>query len=202
MDDEINAQTIISILTGTLLIISELLPFFEKIKGNGILHLLITLGTKFLSKNNPELTRLLEETEAEYFNNLENGRDNLTNVVIDLHPENNSMKIESEQSTSTSLSTQVQTSPKINVQQINSKINSLETKVDNIESSIFSLIESKKMQKSSVYELEYIKNIIRTNYADKMYECKFLSENNKQKLLELEYIIDYDSFNKVYVIKW
>jgi hypothetical protein len=62
---DFNSQTIITIVTGILLAISEILPFISKIESNGLICMLVNMGKAFLDKNKvnielPESQHLLE----------------------------------------------------------------------------------------------------------------------------------------------
>lgn len=58
----LDITTIISVVTGILLTISETLPFFKDLNANGILHLLATIGK---NKESVQLVESLESLERE-----------------------------------------------------------------------------------------------------------------------------------------
>jgi hypothetical protein len=59
-----------------------------------------------------------------------------------------------------------------------------------------------KLQTSELYELNYIINYIKVNYPKKIFKTKFLTKSNKHLLISQGYIIDYDSEQDTYMIKW
>lgn len=80
-------STIISILSGFLLVISESLPFFKNLNSNGIMHLLVNLGqnkTTILEEIEPFLnanTNTNEQREREEHINVNDKLDNINNTL-------------------------------------------------------------------------------------------------------------------------
>lgn len=71
-------STIISVITGILLTISELLPFFKNLDGNGILHLLANISKTSETLENQPLLQTLENLSD---NNDNNNNDNNNNLI-------------------------------------------------------------------------------------------------------------------------
>jgi hypothetical protein len=178
---------IIPVITSSLLILSEILPFIKSIKTNGILDTLIYISKYILEKSNV------------------NGDIESQNLLCDNDDENND--------TNENNKTDNQHTKELETEMCNKKIEKLQYQINDLQKlltkgiesnvSIYeNLIESRKMQSYEKYEMDYIKNYIRINYPEKQLEIKYLSEINKELLRELRYIIDYDSTSQIYVIKW
>lgn len=92
------------------------------------------------------------------------------------------------------------------VDELKSNIITLSTNYNSLHGSFIkiyeNIVEYRMLQTFDKYELDYIKNFIRINYPEKQLELRFLAEINKTTLKNLGYIIDYDSTNQMYCIKW
>lgn len=78
MDQGFDIQTYISVTLGGLLTISEIFPFIQKIESNGIVDLLMNIGSKYLNrmKNSNTTTRSELERLIGDENNERNDNDN------------------------------------------------------------------------------------------------------------------------------
>ena len=175
-------STIISVISGILLTISEILPFFKNLDSNGIIHLLVSI-----SKNK---TSLLEEIEPLLINNEECH----CKVDINLSDINNSLccitdKIE-------------QSKVEMSLSDINNTLSNITNKFYENLNNIVDNSRTLKLQPSELYELSYIINYIKLNYPKKSYISKCISKTNKQLLVSQGYIIDYDVHHDTYTIKW
>jgi hypothetical protein len=173
-------QIVLSVLGGTVILISEVLPFIKTVKSNGILQLLVnTCKTVY----NKRLGNVID---------IENG---LGETEPLLHGPVQIREIENGESSS--------------------RVNSLEIKIDNLNSNLHSISSNLyscvsdiqtsrqlKLQPIELYELNYIINYIKVNYPKKTFQTKYLSKSNKQLLISQGYIVDYDSHTDVHVIKW
>lgn len=169
---------IISIIAGVLLAISESLPFIKTIESQGILHFLISLGTKLLA-NEPELEPLLQNLEDGLVNESTNivNKNEMLDIVADIN--NISIKIDG----------------------INGNLSNVTDIIKNI-SQDFNNARQLKLQTSELYQLNYIIQYIKSNYIKRQLEFKNLSVNNKQLLVSEGYIINYDSVKDLTVINW
>jgi hypothetical protein len=184
---------IIPIITSTLLILSEIMPFVNNIKSNGILELLIDTSKKILQRNTNNTVCDIESQP------LLNGDDNDSNNLNDNTNDNDNDNDKFDSET-------INYNYKEEISKLQNQINDLQNLLSkSIESNVNiyeNLIESRKMQSYEKYEMDYIKNFIRINYPEKQLEMRYLSETNKEVLRNLKYIIDYDSTTQVYVIRW
>lgn len=176
-----NIEIMISILSGLFFIVSESLPFFKNIKSNGIIHLLYNL-----IKTNTHNT-----TNYNLLNAFQ--RQPLLDTNID-----NSF-IESLQSNNACCG--LETEYTLNQDILISISNNLEKLINTMMEKDIQTSQL-KLHTSELYELNYIINYIKINYPKKMYKTKFLNKSNKQLLISQGYIIDYDSQNDNYIIKW
>ena len=169
---------IISIIAGVLLAISESLPFIKTIESQGILHFLISLGTKLLA-NEPELEPLLQNLEDGFVNESTNivNKNEMLDIVANIN--NISIKIDG----------------------INGNLSNVTDIIKNI-SQDFNNARQLKLQTSELYQLNYIIQYIKSNYIKRQLEFKNLSVNNKQLLVSEGYIINYDSVKDLTVINW
>lgn len=184
MSDSANDYTVqitMSVLGGLILLISEILPFIKSVKSNGLLELIINLSRQLVRKP------YMNEDEEALLNN-DNDNDNNNNGII-----NDSFRVRVNDTPSLSLST---------------KIDSLNTSVMNISYALNNYMNEAqnsrqlKLQSVELYELNYIINYIKVNYPKKTFQTRFLSKSNKQLLISQGYIVDYDSQNDTYIIKW
>lgn len=81
-------------------------------------------------------------------------------------------------------------------------LNNLNNSLINSTSELINNSKQLKLQTSELYELNYIINYIKVNYPKKLYKTKFLTKSNKQLLISQGYIVDYDSEQDNYMIKW
>lgn len=164
---------VISVLSSLLLVLSEILPYIKKIHANGIIGLIVDIFKKF------------KYSQVSLDDNILYSRDNtintnlLFNKILQQHTYISNL-IESSKSDS----------------------NIIFSKIIEQQDKMLSLIEAKKMQTIDKYELEHIKTFIRMNFPAKRLEIKSLSKINKELLLSLGYIVDYDSTCDLDVIKW
>jgi len=171
---------IISIIAGVLLAISESLPFIKTIESQGILHFLISLGTKLLA-NEPELEPLLQNLEDGLVNESTNTVNKNEMLDIDIVANINNIFIK--------------------IDGINGNLSNVADIIKNI-SQDFNNARQLKLQTSELYQLNYIIQYIKSNYIKRQLEFKNLSVNNKQLLVSEGYIINYDSVKDLTVINW
>lgn len=173
-------QIIMSVIGGLILFISEVLPFIKSIKSNGIIELLIKTFTATLN-NNSENEPLLNN------NNIQNYT--VSNIESNMES-NNTFNIKNSNS---------QIEEHLNILNLGIKdlLNLLNKYVNELQTT-----RQIKLQPIELYELNYIINYIKVNYPKKMFQIKFLSKTNKQLLISQGYVIDYDSKNDIFTIKW
>lgn len=185
MSDSANDYTIqitMSVLGGLILLISEILPFIKSVKSNGLLELIINVTRQVFKKK----YNINEDEES-----LLNGHDNEDNNGD--NERNDYFRVNNNTVNNTSLSV---------------KIDSLNTSVMNISYALNNYMNEAqnsrqlKLQSVELYELNYIINYIKVNYPKKTFQTRFLSKSNKQLLISQGYIVDYDSQNDTYIIKW
>jgi hypothetical protein len=180
MSDSANDYTVqitMSILGGLFFLISEILPFIKSVKSNGLLELIINVSRQLFKKS----YNINEDEESL----LDNDNDNDEN-------RDTSFRIRVNENTST----------------LSNKIDSLNTSVMNISYALNTYMNEAqnsrqlKLQSVELYELNYIINYIKVNYPKKTFQTRFLSKSNKQLLISQGYMVDYDSQNDTYIIKW
>jgi hypothetical protein len=182
--NDYNVQITISVISGIILLISEVLPFIKSVKSNGLLELIIHFIKKVLKKNGDIA---LEDEEALL------GEENTFGISASPIPVSANPVPVSANPVSVSLTT---------------KIDSLNTSVMNISYALNNYMNEAqnsrqlKLQSIELYELNYIINYIKVNYPKKMFQTRFLSKTNKQLLISQGYVIDYDSQNDTHTIKW
>lgn len=178
-------QIVLSVLGGTVILISEVLPFIKTVKSNGILQLLINTCKNVYNKrlgNVIDVESGLREDETEPL--LQGSLGEIDGIQIGNG-------------------------------ESSSRVSSLEIKIDNLNSNLHSISSNLhscmsdiqnsrqlKLQPIELYELNYIINYIKVNYPKKTFQTKYLSKSNKQLLISQGYIVDYDSHTDVHVIKW
>lgn len=182
MSDSANDYTLqitMSVLGGIFLLISEILPFIKSVKSNGLLELIVNFTRHLIKK-----THNINEDEESLLNDDydENQPDNSFRVRVNNNVNNNA--------------------------ELSTKIDSLNTSVMNISYALNNYMNEAqnsrqlKLQSVELYELNYIINYIKVNYPKKTFQTRFLSKSNKQLLISQGYIVDYDSQNDTYIIKW
>jgi hypothetical protein len=180
MSDSANDYTVqitMSVLGGLILLISEILPFVKSVKSNGLLELIVNVTKHFFKK-----TYHLNEDEESLLNEHQND-ENQDDTSFRVRVNNSSVSL-------------------------SNKIDSLNTSVMNISYALNNYMNEAqnsrqlKLQSVELYELNYIINYIKVNYPKKTFQTRFLSKSNKQLLISQGYIVDYDSQNDTYIIKW
>lgn len=185
----IDISTIISVITGILLAISESLPFIKSLESQGIIHFLVNIGQKLLA-NQSELQPLLDELREP------TPTPNTENVIVNIHEliDNINSNFDNRMNV---LNT--------GINNISSNINNVSTNVNQILKDIsndFKTARQLKLQTSELYQLNYIINYIKQNYIKRQLKFKNLCKNNKELLLSEGYIINYDSQDDTSVIGW
>lgn len=174
----IDISTVISVITGILLAISESLPFIKTVKAQGVMHFLVNIRQLFV--NEPELQPLLSRNQDEQISELEQNGE----IRINIHDLINKMSV------------------------LNSGINTVSTNVNYMNeilkdiSNDFKTARQLKLQTSELYQLNYIINYIKQNYIKRQLKFKNLAKNNKELLSSEGYIINYDSQDDTSVIGW
>lgn len=210
----IDISTIVSVIAGILLTISESLPFIKSLKAQGVIHFLVNIGNTLLASNT-ELQPLLDELEAgqagqestqlNLKQNHEQDSDLLQNgeihkIIIDNINSNFDSKMNILSNTINSVAG--------NINSVASNINTVSTDVNYISqilkdiSNDFNTARQLKLQTSELYQLNYIINYIKQNYTKRQLKFKNLSKNNKELLSSEGYIINYDSLDDTSVIGW
>ena len=192
----ISISTIISIISLLLLIISEILPFIKNTKARGIIHFIALIISKNISTPS-ELQPLLQEIEQETNTNT-NTNTNIGSheVIIDIPTVLNN--------TSDKILNKIELLNNKNIEIMDKLINNME----NINLSFISYItdfkntRQLKLQSTETYELNYIINYIKGKYIEKNLTIPYLYPSNKQLLKSEGYIVDYDSKEKTFSIKW
>lgn len=179
MSDSANDYTVqitMSVLGGLILLISEILPFIKSVKSNGLLELIINFTRQLFKK-----TYNINEDEESLLNGDEHNN----------NENDNSFRVRVNDTAS-----------------LSHKIDSLNTSVMNISYALNNYMNEAqnsrqlKLQSVELYELNYIINYIKVNYPKKTFQTRFLSKSNKQLLISQGYMVDYDSQNDTYIIKW
>jgi hypothetical protein len=214
----------ITLITALLFITSEALPFISKIKGNGLLHVLSNIGKKIIKNSeNERLLPLIEDlndiivdgndTENDNKNNNKNDNENENDNLNGNDNENNNLPREKLHKCIS------QEEVKLLLLENNKElVESIKLQLkDTIEDSRdTSIMDSKKILEETIkhfdresilsipkkYELIYIDNFIRFNYPIKNLNIKTLSQETLDTLKSLNYILNYDSENDIYNIKW
>ncbi len=179
-------STIISVITGVLLAISESLPFIKSVKAQGVMHFLVNLRQMLVNEpesqpllNNENYQQQQQQFQDEYISDSVNGK-----ISINIHEIINKMNV------------------------LNSGINTVSTNVNYMNeilkdiSNDFKTARQLKLQTSELYQLNYIINYIKQNYIKRQLKFKNLSKNNKELLSSEGYIINYDSQEDTSVISW
>jgi len=199
----INIYTIISVITGILLTISELLPFIKSLESQGIIHFLVNIGQKLLASN-PELQPLLdtlnivsqsEQHEQHEQNEQRNNKETSINIYelidnINSNIDNKMNVLNSGINTMTS-----------NINIVSTNVNYISEILKDINND-FKTARQLKLQTSELYQLNYIINYIKQNYIKRQLKFKNLSKNNKELLSSEGYIINYDSLDDTSVVSW
>jgi hypothetical protein len=182
----IDISTVISVITGVLLAISEALPFIKSLESQGILHFLINIGQKL---NQPELQPLLNDIEQQGQQDQQQGQQTSefqqTGEIRIL--------IDSMNSTINNVA--------CNINTVSTNVNYISQILKDI-SNDFKTARQLKLQTSELYQLNYIINYIKQNYIKRQLKFKNLSKNNKELLSSEGYIINYDSQEDTSVISW
>lgn len=171
----IDISTVISVITGILLAISESLPFIKTVKAQGVMHFLVNIRQMFV--NEPELQPLLSELRQDDLE--QNGE-----IRINIHDLINNMSV---------LNSGINT--------VSTNVNYMNEILKDI-SNDFKTARQLKLQTSELYQLNYIINYIKQNYIKRQLKFKNLSKNNKELLSSEGYIINYDSQEDTSVIAW
>lgn len=211
-ETSVTISTSIAIISGVLLLLSETLPFIKKLESNGIMHFLIIISKTLLNKHSLTdseseslLPRFNPPQEFQEFQESQESQEP-QECIIDTGKSdkdkdkdikwllNNKIQLSNfkeliDKCTNTSITN-------------SKKIEETQTQMKKYEEGFFTLLESKKIQTSEKYEIDYIIRYIRTSYPDKQMEMRSLSDNTKNTLLSLGYRLDYDSVANVSVIKW
>jgi hypothetical protein len=213
---------IIAIIAGILLLVSESLPFIKQIKSNGIIHFIINIFKILLKKkeeneetdeNSSLLPRFIQDTIE---NSIENSRiepNTIEKSVTKLLENSNFKEILDENSRIEPNTIEKSVTKLLENSNFKEILDENSKKVDKIEKNcqlnqsqmmnIYdNLIDSKKIQTSEKYEIDYIIRYIRTSYPEKHMEMHNLSENTKNTLISLGYRVDYDAIANMSVIKW
>ena len=176
-----DVPTIISVIAGLLLSISESMPFIKNVESQGILHFLSIIGQKLLN-NEPELQPLLDRIEPEIHTILNNEPKTVTPDIYGLI-ENININFDN----------------KTNI--LNNEINIISGIIKNI-SNDFNNARQLKLQTSELYQLNYIINYIKQNYIKRQLQFRNLSKNNKELLISEGYTVNYDFKEDITVIGW
>lgn len=163
----------IIIIVSVFFCISELLPFVKRFKSNGLIECVINFFKPLVIEDVTEYETEPLLTEPSVTINIEPDVINKLEILTDKLTD----KLD-----------------KYNFPIFNKNITLLNENIINS--------RHIKLQQSSMYELNYIINFIKSNYPKKSYSAKFLSKNNKQLLISEGYTVDYDSIADMHIIKW
>lgn len=174
---------IVTILIPTLgLIISESLPWFTKSKSisHFMIHFIQKITKIYYPSSSTETSPLLDEIQR-----MEEGTTcdliNPTNPTLN---ENVNVKL-------------------IDFNQVNlSNLENIFTQAISQFQNLQNVQREPILHPKEVYELNFIINYIKNSYPKKGLLTKNLSESNQQLLLSKGYIINYDSIENQYSIKW
>lgn len=211
----IDISTIISVITGILLAISESLPFIKSVKAQGVMHFLVNIGNTLLNNRNSELQPLLDDNDVDPSSlnvnlNINQHRDEIVEtdfqqngeirILIDNINSNFDSKMNVLSNTINNMSGNINNVAG-NINTVSSNVNYISQILKDI-SNDFKTARQLKLQTSELYQLNYIINYIKQNYIKRQLKFKNLSKNNKELLSSEGYIINYDSQEDTSVIAW
>lgn len=183
-------QIILSIIGCLIIFSSELLPFIKSIKSNGIIDLIINSIRGCFTKK----IQNIEESQPLLGDSDTNNRDFKINIQDESSIVNGKNDENYHEQDFVLLNT---------INNLNTNLCKISNKFDEYISKIDELQQfPPKVYQKDIYELEYIINYIKSNYPKKIFQTRFLTQSNKQILQSNGYIIDYDSFDDIYKIKW
>lgn len=201
--DEINSHTIIAIITGILLSISEMLPFISKIESKGLLHFLVNQGNQLLKKADSDETQPLLPVY-----NRESAQSHGTRTQS---PEQEPQEQQESQEH------QEHQEHKQRKKQLKSDT---DHDTDNQSNTLHKILKRKRKTKgtegiagesktkepclktSEEYELDFLKNYITTRYLDHIVILPTLHSCNKELFEKMGYKIFYDHIDDKYTLKW
>lgn len=207
-DDQVNSHTIFAIISGLLFTISEILPFISKIESNGLIHFLVNAGNQMLKKkddseiepllplHNPDRKKKRSQSQIEIGSESEHSEQSE-------HSQQSEHNEQSEQSEQIESDRRKGKFKKIK-QQIESESESKQIdQFKQIEPKQLEMnIESDRLKTSEEYELEFLKNHIKTHYLDHIIILPSLHKCNQQELENNGYKIFYDHIDDKYTLKW
>lgn len=205
-------EVYITVVTGLLLVISESLPFISKIKGNGLLQVLATLGKKVI--HNPENERFLPiiDNLGNIIGNNEGNNEGIASIqsknniqIFNDNPEDN--LVDGSLNNNSNVQGDLFLFIKQAIKDIKDILMTHEKGRSNDNKKNINQLCIKQnpcniLLRPNDYELEYISNFIKCNYPIRNFNIKILSKETIDVLKSLNYIINYDSENDIYNIKW
>jgi archaellum component FlaC len=209
----IDVATIISVITGVLLAISESLPFIKTVKAQGVMHFLVNIWNTLLTSNSGESQPLLNDIDHSTSLNINQNQNQNQDEIESEFQQNGEIRILIDNINSNFDSKMNVLSNTINnmsgnINNVAGNINTVSTNVNYISqilkdiSNDFKTARQLKLQTSELYQLNYIINYIKQNYIKRQLKFKNLSKNNKELLSSEGYIINYDSQEDTSVIGW
>lgn len=180
-------NTLLPTLTGLCFLISEVMPYISNFKYSSILHLIINIGNKILAKkpiDNQDYQPLLTDEQ----NSLH------TVISMDSPPKN----LIDEQLLKILENIR---DPLINLNKIHCNFYDIYSASLDSKPKI-SNVNQMPLYTSEMYELNYIMNYLKTNYATKQLQVKNINKSNSDLLLSKGYRIDFDSEKDITIIKW
>lgn len=204
MSDEINSHTIIAIITGLLLSISEILPFISSIRSNGLLHFLVDQGNKFLKQKESEETRPLLPVYREV-QDVQDVSQDVQDVSHDLDNVRGH-----EKDTEHGKAKQ----KKIKYESESESENESDEREDNLirkrkrqkkqknKSETINKVTISSLKTSEEYELDFLKNYITAHYLDHIIILPSFHMSNRTLFEKMGYKIFYDHVDDKYTLKW
>jgi DNA mismatch repair ATPase MutL len=205
-----NFHTLITIITGILLTISEILPFISKIKSNGLLHFFINQGNKLLKSKESEETAPLLPIYRDY--NDDNEKDDKDDQKDHNKEDQNEHDIEEEKNNDHETHKQKDQPKELKKRESDDQHDS-EDPSTNEDRDRISRKKRKKQKKytedvkvilrtSEEYELEFLKNYITSHYLDHIIILPSFHLCNREKFEKMGYKVFYDHIDDKYTLKW
>jgi hypothetical protein len=218
--EELNSHTIIAIISGILLTISEILPFISKIESNGLVHFLINAGNRLLAKENSEETEPLLPIYNKPKSNVENSeiaeakdKNSDKETTSQKHGKDRSKKIKKrapkdvndrsdDRSDETEDDRSDETEPESEPVQkfLKRKRNDVRNKKNKVTEE--NKTRRRCLKTSEEYELDFLKNYIVTRYLDHIVILPSLHLCNKERFENMGYKVFYDHIDDKYTLKW
>ena len=206
MSDELNSHTIIAIVTGLLLSISELLPFISKIESNGLLHFLVKQGNQLLNKGESEENEPLLPMYNKSEKQKRDQSDQSEKEKSDQSDQSEKEKSDRRQQKKIKRKVQEQYRESESDLETEHKILKRKRKMKGGESTKGTQgdgkIKEPFLKTSEEYELDFLKNYIITHYLDHIVILPSFHLCNREIFEKMGYKIFYDHIVDKYTLKW